>query len=267
MNWCYQNYQTVLFFIFWWVFKQFSSERSNGYHHSILGLWCHLLPRMGFMGRFTAEDVLQTCAGISKLEQSIILQVASDGPNLNLPFLKNLTEPWEEKRAVTSDIGRYGLHVISNSFKTGAKKGSDSELQKLLKATWKFLKEPLTRTSLYENVSEPLVYPLHSCGQRWCENKESAERAEMILEGYCKFIAHTCSLKKSQQPNYKNKSFQYLKSIIHCPLLPAKLNFFEMVPSKHNAFLRGFQTNKPMVPFVADTLGDLVCDFFGRIIL
>ena len=165
------------------------------------------------------------------------------------------------------DIGRYGLHVISNSFKTGAKKGSDSELQKLLKATWKFLKEPLTRTSLYENVSEPLVYPLHSCGQRWCENKESAERAEMILEGYCKFIAHTCSLKKSQQPNYKNKSFQYLKSIIHCPLLPAKLNFFEMVPSKHNAFLRGFQTNKPMVPFVADTLGDLVCDFFGRIIL
>ena len=219
------------------------------------------------MGRFTAEDVLQTCAGISKLEQSMILQVASDGPNLNLPFLKNLTEPWEEKRAVTSDIGRYGLHVISNSFKTGAKKGSDSELQKLLKATWKFLKEPLTRTSLYENVSEPLVYPLHSCGQRWCENKESAERAEMILEGYCKFIAHTCSLKKSQQPNYKNKSFQYLKSIIHCPLLPAKLNFFEMVPSKHSAFLRGFQTNKPMVPFVADTLGDLVCDFFGRIIL
>ena len=76
-----------------------------------------------------------------------------------------------------------------------------------------------------------------------------------------------CSLKKSQQPNIKNRSFQYLKSMIHDPLLPTKLKFFEMVSSKHTAFLRGFQTNKPMVPFIADTLGDLVSDFFGRIIL
>ena len=43
--------------------------------------------------------------------------------------------------------------------------------------------------------------------------------------------------------------------------------FFEMVSGKRNAFLRGFQTNKPMVPFVTDTLGDLVRDFFGRIII
>ena len=40
-----------------------------------------------------------------------------------------------------------------------------------------------------------------------------------------------------------------------------------MVSSKLNAFLRGFQTNKLMVPFIADTLGDLVLDFFGRIIV
>ena len=40
-----------------------------------------------------------------------------------------------------------------------------------------------------------------------------------------------------------------------------------MVLGKLNAFLRGFQTNKPMLPFISDTLGDLVHDFFGRIIL
>ena len=74
-------------------------------------------------------------------------------------------------------------------------------------------------------------------------------------------------MKKSQQLDGKNKSFQYLKSMIHDPLLPAKLKFwFKMVSSKLNAFLRGFRTNKPMVPFIADTLRDLVCDFFGRII-
>ena len=39
-----------------------------------------------------------------------------------------------------------------------------------------------------------------------------------------------------------------------------------MVFSKLNAFLRGFQNNKPIIPFIADTLGDLVRDFFEIII-
>ena len=89
----------------------------------------------------------------------------------------------------------------------------------------------------------------------------------MILEGYRRFITHTCSLNENQQPDGKNKSFQYFKSLIHDPLLPAKLKFFEMIPGKINAFLRGFQTNKRMVPFTADALGNLVRNFFGRIIV
>ena len=95
----------------------------------------------------------------------------------------------------------------------------------------------------------------------------------MILEGYCKFITDTCSLKKSQQPDGKNNSFQYWKSIIHDPLLPAKLKFFEMVFSKIYAFLRDLQTNKPMVPFIVDTwycwllILDLVRDFFYFVVL
>ena len=43
------------------------------------------------MGRSTAENVLQTfLAGISDPDQSKILQVASDGRNVNVLFLKNL---------------------------------------------------------------------------------------------------------------------------------------------------------------------------------
>ena len=79
------------------------------------------------MVRSLAEDVLQTfLAGISNLDQSKILQVASDGLNVNLLFLKNLAESREVKELLLLlDIGRCGLHVIHNSFKTGAKKGSD----------------------------------------------------------------------------------------------------------------------------------------------
>ena len=72
------------------------------------------------MGRSTDEDVLQTfLASISDLDQSKIWQVASDSPNVNLLFLKILTELLEQKELLSLvDIGRCGLHVIHNSFKT-----------------------------------------------------------------------------------------------------------------------------------------------------
>ena len=83
-----------------------------------------------FMGRSTAEDVLQTfLAGNSDLDQSKILQVASDGPNVNLLFLNNLAESREEKELLPLfDIGKSGLHVIHNNIKTRVKIGSDWEL-------------------------------------------------------------------------------------------------------------------------------------------
>ena len=207
--------------------------------------------RSEFVGRSTAEDVLQTfLAGISDLDQSKILQFASDGPNVNLLFLKNLAESQEEKELLPLlDIGKCRLHVIHDSFKTGGKKGSYWELQKLLKAMWKFLQEAPTRRSLYENVSDSLDYPLQFYGHHWCKIEKSVERVEIILEGYRRFIIHTCGLKKSQQPDGKNKSFQYLKSMIHDPLLPAKLKFFEMVFSKLNAFFKRLANQQINVSF------------------
>ena len=55
--------------------------------------------------------------------------------------------------------------------------------------------------------------------------------------------------------------------MIHDPLLAAKLKFFEMIAGKMGSFLRGFQTNTPVIPFMADTIGDVVCDFLRRVVL
>ena len=54
--------------------------------------------------------------------------------------------------------------------------------------------------------------------------------------------------------------------MIHDRLLPAKLKYLEWL-AVNLCFLRDFQTNKPIIPFIAYTLGDLVRDFFGRIVL
>ena len=78
---------------------------------------------------------------------------------------------------------------------------------------------------------------------------------------------HVSTLRKNQQSESKNKSFIVLKKMIHDPLIFSKLKFFEMVHHKLNAFLRGFQTDSPMVPFFADVLGGIVRDLLERIIL
>lgn len=221
-----------------------------------------------FMGRSTADDILKTFdQGVSDLHKPKLLQVSSDGPNVNLKFLKSLAKQREEEELdPLIDIGTCGLHVIHGSMKTGAK-ASGWELQKLLKAMWQFVHDAPSRRTLYENISESLDYPSKFCGHRWCENEDCAEKALTIIKGYQKFVTHVCSLKKSAQPNSKNKSFQTLKSMVRDPLISAKLKFFAMVSGKLNVFLRGFQTDKPMIPFMADVLGDIVRDFIERIIL
>ena len=45
------------------------------------------------------------------------------------------------------------------------------------------------------------------------------------------------------------------------PLMSVKFKFVEFVAMKLNAFLRGFQTDKPMLPFVYDILMDIVESF------
>ena len=46
-----------------------------------------------------------------------------------------------------------------------------------------------------------------------------------------------------------------------------RLKFFEMVSNKLNGFLKGFLTDKPMIPFMADVPDDIVRDFLIGVIL
>ena len=53
--------------------------------------------------------------------------------------------------------------------------------------------------------------------------------------------------------------------MIHDPIISAK--FFKMVSHKLNAFLQGFQTDSPIIPFFGDVLGGIVNDLLERIFL
>ena len=74
------------------------------------------------------------------------------------------------------------------------------------------------------------------------------------------------SLPKSKQPK-NNKSYAGLVSVVSDPLLCAKFKFVEMLSSKFNKFLRGFQTDYPMVPFLYSALEDLLRWLMGTFVL
>ena len=86
-----------------------------------------------FMGRSTADDVLESFQNeISEVDESKVMQVSGDEPNINLAFLKKYASVLEAKELdPLMDLGTCGLHVVHGSMKAGAK-ASEWEMQKLL---------------------------------------------------------------------------------------------------------------------------------------
>ena len=166
-----------------------------------------------FLDRSTAQHVLETFSnGVDQLDQSKVLQVASDGPNVNLLFLKSMAEFQEEKKYLPLvGIGTCSLHVIHVILKTGVQKGTDGDIQKLLKSMWQFLHEDPARRVLYEIISESLDYPVKFCVYRWVENEDCSARAEPLLDGCRKFINHICNLKKIEKSDGKKQKFYNIK--------------------------------------------------------
>ena len=175
-----------------------------------------------FMGGANAEQILATFTeATASLDPKNLLQISSDGPNVNLKFLGLHKDQRElDELPKLADIGTCGLHTVHGSLKCGLKE-SNWNIGKILKAMAKLLDESPARREKYEMVTESVVYPLPYCGHRWCENENCAHRAEKLWPNFVKFIDYLSKLPKSQQPH--GKSFEVLQNAVKDPLIPAKL--------------------------------------------
>ena len=75
------------------------------------------------MGKFFTNDLLeyfnQSC---SKLKKEEVIQVSSDGPNMNLKLLDLVNENRsDDELSGLISIGTCGLHTIHEAFQHGAK--------------------------------------------------------------------------------------------------------------------------------------------------
>ena len=223
-----------------------------------------------FMGEAKADDIEKKfdSAVTKKLKRPAnLIQISSDGPNVNLLFLKN----YNDKRDFNElppllNIGTCGLHTVHGSMKAG-EKATGWEIGKTLKAMAGLLQDFPARRAKYENITETFIFPLPYCGHRWCENEKCLERADEIWPAFIKFVKYLEKEPKSKQPGKgEGKQFLLLRKKVGDPLIRAKMKFLEYVSGILNEFLRGFQTDKPMVPFLCSTLETISRTLMGMFV-
>ena len=139
---------------------------------------------------------------------------------------------------------------------------------------FKFFDESPSRKADYERVTSAeneSDFPLGSCSHRWVENEIVARRAQVIWPKIVEVVKYWKTLPKSKQPGQgqpeKNKSYQTLLKNHTDPMVLLRLGFFEEVSRKLNKFLRRFQTDAPMVPFLVNTIEEVLRDFCSKFIL
>ena len=95
-------------------------------------------------------------------------------------------------------------------------------------------------------------------------------RATKIWPKIIEIIDFWKGLPKSKKPgkgkNGANTRYEHLCSIQKDPLVPLKLQFFEDIAKTLDSFLVLYQTNKPMVPFLAESLETLLRSLCAKFI-
>ena len=212
--------------------------------------------------------VLALLEVLKDLDLSKMVQLSMDGPNVNWLILKMLQKEGEEKElSPLEDCGSCGLHVVAGAFQNGIK-ASAWDLEKVLRAMWKLLDKSPARRGGYIKVCtmSPPVFPLKFCATRWIENEPVASRALDVWESFVLLIKDFLLKPASKRPQ-NNSSFDTLATSHKDPLMPIKLNIFRDVAGQLNTFLTKFQSNAPLVPFLADNIESILQRFMKYILL
>ena len=135
------------------------------------------------IGKASTKDVFNSfSACVSGVSESKLLQVSSDGPNVNLSFLDFLEEDRNDKvLRKFVHIGACGLHTSHISMKHGGKT-SAWNVKKLLSSLHRIYDESLSRRTDYEALKQAISsdYPLQFCAHCLVENERVAMRATEI---------------------------------------------------------------------------------------
>ena len=100
------------------------------------------------------------------------------------------------------------------------------------------------------------------------KNASVTKRAQIIWLKILEVVRLWKGLPKSKQPGKgkigQSTSFDCLAKAVDDPTIPLKLRFFEEIAMSLNDFLVTFETDNPMVPFMTESLDNVLRTLCGR---
>ena len=129
------------------------------------------------------------------------------------------------------------------------------QVDKLLKAIHTLLHNVPARREDYVKTTKSTLFPLAFCGHRWLENLPVVERALGI---WSSLLVYTNAVKTKQLPHPGTASFDVIEHAQKDPLTVPKLQFFRSVAQLFDPFLRKYQTEEPVMPFLGKDLAELI---------
>ena len=209
-----------------------------------------------FMRRPNAENVVEAIENSLEshsLPKTNLIHVGMDGPSTNWAVLDVLSEHRSESQLPPLEkTGSCGLHIISGSLHTGVDL-SGWAIEALLRALFQLFNDSLARRDVYIKLNDDTTFARKFCGTRWVENEIVADRALTVWDKVMKVVDHYEKLCVSKRPK-NNKSYERLVSNRHDNLVKVKFCVFRDIASRLNNFLIKFQTDAPLVPFMAQEL-------------
>ncbi|KAJ8399437.1 hypothetical protein AAFF_G00411490 [Aldrovandia affinis] len=185
-----------------------------------------------------------------------------DGPNVNWKFLDLLQEEHAQlyggKQLVT--VGSCGLHTLHNAFKCGFVAWG---LDRLLKAMHTLFNNVPARREDYMQVTKSSVFPLSFCAHRWVENLPVVERA---LAVWPSLLIYMEAVRTKKVPNPGTGSYDTIAAAIKDPLILAKLHFYMAIARTFTPFLKRYQTDEPLMPFLGRDLAEFLKSLLRRFI-
>lgn len=182
---------------------------------------------------------------VAPLNMRELLSVGMDGPNVNFKFMELLQAEHAELYGGSKiiSVGSCGLHTLHNAMKAGF---NVWHLDKLLRTLHFVFHYVPARREDYTTVTGSSSFPLAFCGHRWVENVPVAERAIQVWPALRLYV------------NAAEKRKVTTPATASYDTLVAKLHFFLAVARSFNPFLTKFQTDEPVLPFLAGELSELL---------
>lgn len=218
-----------------------------------------------FLEHATSGDLLNGLKIATKgLDLKKLLQISMDGPNVNFKMLTMLKKDLASKDPdgpQLVELGSCGLHTVHCAFKN-AVHSTKWDVVEFLRSIYNLFKDVPSRRGDFGSLMDNPIFPIKFCPIRWLENASVAERGIKLLPTLEKYIKKV----KDEKKVPKCKSYTIVEKCLKNKLLKAELTFFQLLAEEVAPFLKDFQSDAPLAPFLHSALYTLMKTILQRIV-